>query len=71
MEITVGKAERAQQTGGGGSDAVMLQIRRLHAHGSSLSGPALTLKLFCRSFFSSLSSQSLHYATHNAIAQTT
>lgn len=57
-----------------GSNAVMIQIRRLHARSSPPFGPAPRPKLFCHSFFSSLSSQSLVpvYATlPNAIAQTT
>lgn len=57
-----------------GSDAVILQIRRLHACRSPPFGPAPTPKLFCHSFFSLLSGQSLVgvYATlHNAIARTT
>lgn len=53
---------------------MMLQIRRLHARRSPPLGLAPTLKLFCHSFFSSLSGQSpvAAYATlHNAIARTT
>lgn len=42
-----------------GSDAAMLQIRRLHARSVFPFGPAPTLKLFCHSFYFLCSGQSV------------